>query len=92
MIKLVENKVALILPDGKKKNDGPFRCGNLYKLLGEGLDFYILRLRGKRVYIDKEACELMDRQNFESTTLFGMKQEMRSWRDSGEFETDDYEG
>ena len=88
---LIKNKVALILPNGSKKNDGPFRCGNFYSVVDEGLDFYILKLRGKRVYIDKEACELMDKQNFESTTLFGMTQEMRSWRDSRESEIDEYE-
>tara|TARA_Y100000310_G_scaffold332211_1_gene407379 strand:+ start:721 stop:996 length:276 start_codon:yes stop_codon:yes gene_type:complete len=88
---LIKDKVALILPNGSKRNDGPFQCGNFYSVIDEGLDFYILKLKGKRVYIDKEACDLMDRQSFESNTLFGMKQEMRSWGDSKESETDEYE-
>jgi len=52
------------------------------------VNFYILKLKGKRVFIDKGACEMMDKQNFESKTLLGMKQEMGSW---GESEADDYE-
>ena len=82
------NRVALILPDGGKKNYGPFLCGSFYNVVGEGLDFYILKLKGKRVFIDKGACEMMDKQNFESKTLLGMKQEIGSW---GESEADDYE-
>ena len=88
----IKDKVALILPNGRKKNDGPFQCGNFYAVVDEGLDFYTLKLKGKRVHIDRDACELIDRRNFESTTLLGMKQEMGSWRDLGDSDTDDYEG
>ena len=51
------NKVR-IKSNGDKKYFGPATVGRSYTVVNEGLDWFLLKMGGKPVYIDKSSCEL----------------------------------
>ena len=43
---------------GDKRYYGPAAVGRSYTVVGEGPDWFLLKMGGKPVYIDKSSCEL----------------------------------
>tara|TARA_Y100000034_G_scaffold129872_1_gene187161 strand:+ start:1116 stop:1388 length:273 start_codon:yes stop_codon:yes gene_type:complete len=61
-----------IKSNSDKRYFGPVVVGRSYTVINEGLDWFLLKVRGKPVYIDKSSCELWyEEESDEERDYFG---------------------
>jgi len=69
--KMEINTSVRICSNGEKRYYGPAVVGRNYSVINEGIDWFLLKIGGKPVYIDKRACAFYKETLDEERDYFG---------------------